>query len=164
MWPPLGTWPATQACAPTGNQTSNPSVHSLYSIHWATPARAICSFELNILYSLLYHTQMLFPQPTISSLCLLPYLTSSSHPSFRYQPRLHSSSEVELRSLQPIMFHSFVKFHRIMMDTWEWRDWDWGDNKHLSSIMFDIRVKECDRSINWDKLYERLFWQYLSKP
>ena len=26
---PLGTWPATQACALTGNQTSNPLLHSL---------------------------------------------------------------------------------------------------------------------------------------
>ena len=25
-WPPLGTWPATEACALTGNQTSNPLV------------------------------------------------------------------------------------------------------------------------------------------
>ena len=25
--PPLGTWPVTQACAPTGNQTDIPSVH-----------------------------------------------------------------------------------------------------------------------------------------
>ena len=40
MWPPLGTWPATQACALTGNWTSNPLVHSACSIHWATPARA----------------------------------------------------------------------------------------------------------------------------
>ena len=27
--PPLGTWPATQACAPTGNQTGDPMVHRL---------------------------------------------------------------------------------------------------------------------------------------
>ena len=34
MWlplahPPLGTWPATQACALTGNLTSDPLVHRL---------------------------------------------------------------------------------------------------------------------------------------
>ena len=29
MCPLLGTWPATQACAPTGNGTSNPLVHRL---------------------------------------------------------------------------------------------------------------------------------------
>ena len=34
MWLPpahsqLDTWPATQACAPTGNQTGDPSVHRL---------------------------------------------------------------------------------------------------------------------------------------
>ena len=40
MWPQLGTWPATQACALTGNRTGNPSVCSLRSIHWATPTRA----------------------------------------------------------------------------------------------------------------------------
>ena len=28
-WPPLGTWPATQACALTGNRTSGPLVHRL---------------------------------------------------------------------------------------------------------------------------------------
>ena len=39
MWPLLGTWPATQACALTGNQTDGPLIHSLHSIHWATPAR-----------------------------------------------------------------------------------------------------------------------------
>ena len=33
------TWPATQACAWTGNWTGNPLVHSLCLIHWATPAR-----------------------------------------------------------------------------------------------------------------------------
>ena len=39
-WPPLGTWPATQACALTGNQTGKPLVCSLHSIHLGTPARA----------------------------------------------------------------------------------------------------------------------------
>ena len=32
-WPPLGTWPTTQACALTGNPTSNPLVRSWHSIH-----------------------------------------------------------------------------------------------------------------------------------
>ena len=27
-WPPLGSWPATQACALTGNRTSDLLVHS----------------------------------------------------------------------------------------------------------------------------------------
>ena len=40
MWPPLGTWPATQACGLTGNRTGGPLVRSPCSIHWATPARA----------------------------------------------------------------------------------------------------------------------------
>ena len=38
--PPLGTWPATQACALSGNQTGDPLVRSPCSVHWATPARA----------------------------------------------------------------------------------------------------------------------------
>ena len=38
-WPPLGTWPATQAHALTGNRTSDPLIQSPHSIHWATPAR-----------------------------------------------------------------------------------------------------------------------------
>ena len=37
--PLLGIWPATQACALTSNQTSNPLVHCPCSIHWATPAK-----------------------------------------------------------------------------------------------------------------------------
>ena len=31
--PLLGTWPATQACALTGNRTGDSLVHSLHSIH-----------------------------------------------------------------------------------------------------------------------------------
>ena len=41
MCPLLGTWPTTQACALTGNRTGDPLVHSLHSIHWAKPARAV---------------------------------------------------------------------------------------------------------------------------
>ena len=37
--PLLGTWPATQACALTGNWTGDPLVRRPSSIHWATPAR-----------------------------------------------------------------------------------------------------------------------------
>ena len=52
MWPPLGTWPATQACALTGNWTSGSLVHSPHSIHWATPARARCflMYYINVIY------------------------------------------------------------------------------------------------------------------
>ena len=39
-WPPLRTWPATQACALTGNWTCDPLLLSRCSIHWATAARA----------------------------------------------------------------------------------------------------------------------------
>ena len=46
MWLPLGTWPATQVCALTGNQTGDPLVRSPHSIHWATPARVILSLSL----------------------------------------------------------------------------------------------------------------------
>ena len=38
--PQLGIWPTIQACALIGNQTGNPLVWSLHSIHWATPAMA----------------------------------------------------------------------------------------------------------------------------
>ena len=41
-WASLGTWPATKACALTGNQIGNPLVLSLCSIYWATPARLKC--------------------------------------------------------------------------------------------------------------------------
>ena len=40
----LGTWSTTQACALTGNQTSDPLVTDQYSIHWATPGRVPCDF------------------------------------------------------------------------------------------------------------------------
>ena len=43
-WPPVGTWPENQACALTGNRTVNPLVHSLCSIDWAIPARALGDF------------------------------------------------------------------------------------------------------------------------
>ena len=36
-WPPLGTWPAAQACALPGNQTSDPLVRSPHSIQEERP-------------------------------------------------------------------------------------------------------------------------------
>ena len=44
--PLLGIWPETQACALTGNRTSDPLLHSPCSIHWAIPAR-VNSFIIN---------------------------------------------------------------------------------------------------------------------
>ena len=35
LGPPLGTWPEIQACALTGNRTSDLLAHSSCSIHWA---------------------------------------------------------------------------------------------------------------------------------
>ena len=43
MRPLLGTWPATQACALSGKQTSDPLV--LRPLHRATPARAQFTFK-----------------------------------------------------------------------------------------------------------------------
>ena len=37
---PLGTWPATQAGALTGNLTGDPLVCSPHSVHRSAPARA----------------------------------------------------------------------------------------------------------------------------
>ena len=42
--PPLGIWPATQACALTGNQTNNLCFTGQHWIHWATRAKAISIF------------------------------------------------------------------------------------------------------------------------
>ena len=54
--PPLGTWPETQARALAGNQTSDPLVRSLCSIHWATPARvSLLLFSINLFLSLFHH-------------------------------------------------------------------------------------------------------------
>ena len=36
----LGTWPATQACALTGNQLATLWFTGWHSVYWATPARA----------------------------------------------------------------------------------------------------------------------------
>ena len=59
MWPPLGTWPSIQACALTGNWTSNPLVHSLCSIHWATPARSqLLPFNLCTDFSVAWSTAL----------------------------------------------------------------------------------------------------------
>ena len=51
---PLASWPTTQACALTGNGTSNPWIRSPCSIHWATPARAtvLISIKVTSLWSL----------------------------------------------------------------------------------------------------------------
>ena len=38
--PLLGTWPTTETCALTGNQTSDPLVCRWCPTHWATPVRA----------------------------------------------------------------------------------------------------------------------------
>ena len=46
IWPPLETWPATQPCAPTGNRTGDPLVHSPHSTHWSTPAQGWNSLVL----------------------------------------------------------------------------------------------------------------------
>ena len=46
--PPLGTWPAIQACALTGNITSNLLVWGQYSTYWATPARAEMQIKVTI--------------------------------------------------------------------------------------------------------------------
>ena len=48
--PLLGTWPATQACALTGNQWATLWFTGQSSIHWATPARA------HIIYNKWDHT------------------------------------------------------------------------------------------------------------
>ena len=45
--PQLGTWPATQACAPTGNRTGDLWSTGQCSIHWATHARAPFLFLYN---------------------------------------------------------------------------------------------------------------------
>ena len=42
--PLLGTWPKTQACALTGDQTATLWFTVLCSIHWATLARAVYLF------------------------------------------------------------------------------------------------------------------------
>ena len=45
--PLLGTWPATQAGALTGNVTSDPFWFAgQHSVHWATPARAFFYFNI----------------------------------------------------------------------------------------------------------------------
>ena len=44
-WPPLGTWPTTQACVLTGNWSGDPLVRSPCSIHWATPAGLSCNLK-----------------------------------------------------------------------------------------------------------------------
>ena len=46
----LGTWPSTQACALTENQTGHPLVCSPHSIHWATPARLVPVIFNEVLY------------------------------------------------------------------------------------------------------------------
>ena len=54
MWPPLGTWPAIQACALTRNWTGDPLVRSPCSIHWVIPGRAASSLFIYSLSFILY--------------------------------------------------------------------------------------------------------------
>ena len=42
--PLLGTWPATQACAPTGEWTGDPLICRLALNHWITPATVGLAF------------------------------------------------------------------------------------------------------------------------
>ena len=67
-WSPLGTWSTTQACALTGNRTSNSLVCSLCLIHWATPARAESFFTSN-LNSRLHLTPLFWPCTGDRSVC-----------------------------------------------------------------------------------------------
>ena len=53
--PLLGTWPTTQACALTGNQTSDPLVYRPALSHWATPARAVYTFLCIHFYTTFSH-------------------------------------------------------------------------------------------------------------
>ena len=71
MWPPLGTWPATQACALTGNWTGDPLVHNPRSIHWATPASAMFSFS--------WETALLFSIPTALGFQFLHILVNTCY-------------------------------------------------------------------------------------
>ena len=70
-WPPLGSWPTTQACALTGSWAGNPLIRSLHSIHWAIPARAVFTNSLTSLfphsslwdfqYKLKFYNQLILP-------------------------------------------------------------------------------------------------------
>ena len=61
---PLGTWPATQTCALTGNWTGDPLVPGRHSVHGTTPARAPpSSFSLLLFFILSnrsYHWSLIF--------------------------------------------------------------------------------------------------------
>ena len=82
--PALGTWPATQAHALTGNQTSNPLVRRPALIHWATPAREQPLFLKSVLFgiSIGTHTfffhfhKISFPFPYFQSVCVFQSETS----------------------------------------------------------------------------------------
>ena len=73
--PPMGTWPATQTCALTGNQTGDPLVCSPSSIHWATPARALIFFTSLKCHLQLHNCSDINPRNS----CLL--LPCTSNPS-----------------------------------------------------------------------------------
>ena len=100
MWAPLGTWPATRACALTGNWTGNPLVHSPCSIHWATPAR------IWLIY-FIYH----LPLPPLCSL-LECKLHEDGDVHLRYSllcpQHLHLCLELSSWSLN---IHKWIKFN-----------------------------------------------------
>ena len=71
--PLLGIWPATEACALTGNRISDPVVRftGWHSVHWGTPARA---HWLILICALTRHIGMMLCPTELPSLGLTHFL------------------------------------------------------------------------------------------
>ena len=94
--PPLGTWPATQPCALTGNWTSDPLVHrltfNLAGAKWALFKLALL-FKLHCfttekfkgkLNQILWFAMFIIPEDTIFSLPCFPVYSKFSLMSICY--------------------------------------------------------------------------------
>ena len=104
--PLLGTWPATQAGALTGNWTSDPWFTVLCSIHWATPARAFFinvfrsyyTFEIGLLCDIWVRNIFHFKVCLISSLMV-------SFVEYRFCILIQCSLKCRYKGFYVFMFH-----------------------------------------------------------
>ena len=114
MYPLLGTWPATQACDLTGNQTSNPLVLEASTQSTDPHQPGLVNFFMwsnirNLLYSFIYEypvTQILF----IKKIILYPF--SDLYPSEdKRLSSIHSLWKITLPYMQKVISRLSILFH-----------------------------------------------------
>ena len=141
-WPPLGTWPTTQACTLTGSQTSDPLVCSPRSIHWATPARVSWQILLIPFCHVILHIHR------FQGLGCIQHFGSLNTIKCFYILYLHELQIHENYTCQ--LFHYLVDIFHIFKtgkwDSFKWRIWyqDSRDQIKDSVVsLFVLQVIQC---------------------